>query len=303
MATPTPLTTVFTPPTECLSQLYWSYEGPLQLGPGTECIPGGPSPTLHSYFSPGIYCPENWTVACQSEVTLGAITETRAQCCPRADGIESFSFSSFTCNSVNAADSSSYKSWYESLGCTMNLGTLATQGYVNVVATGGTPYTTTVSFDSDGGLNAYSVQIAWQASDLTAARTSASPTTPTSTGSILPKATGTSAASDSAAINGGARPHGLPQSAKIAIGAVIPVVVVLALIGALLLSRRRMAKSRLSYGVERPSAPEVPEPQAAPIHEIHSAQMPIELPAEKVAESSAVEVRRLPASKTGVLYG
>ena len=301
MATPTPLTTIFTPPSDCLSQLYWSYEGPLQLGSGTECIPPGLSPILHSYFSPGIYCPESWTVACQSEVTLGAVTETRAQCCPRADGIESFSLSSFTCNSVNAADSSSYKSWYESFGCTMNLGTLAAQGYVNVVATGATPYTTTVSFASDGGINAFSVQIAWQASDLVS-KTSVS-TIPTSTKLVTQNTTEISATTKIPTSYGEAKSHRLSRAAKIAIGVVVPSVVILAIVGALLVSRRRMAKSRLRYVEERAPVPGAQQPQPAPIYEVANEQPRSELPARKLAELSTKEIYELPASKEGVFMG
>jgi len=316
MATPTsagtPLTTTFTPPASCLSQLYWSYEGAFQLGPGTECIPSGPEPTLHSYFSPGLYCPESWTVACQSEVTLGAVTETRAQCCPRADGIESFSFSSFSCNSVSAAESSSYKSWYESLGCTMNLGTLASQGYVNVVATGGTPYTTSVLFDSDGGLNAYSVQIAWQASDLVSETsalgssiTGSTATTTTSTSTQSQITTAIPSASSDPAPNGRAKSHGLSKAATIAIGVSVPVVVLLAVAGGLLFSRRRMARSRLSYSSAHRPTSEVPEPQlsAAPVHELYGSKPRSELPGERGTQPSTSVVSEQPAHKEGVIYG
>lgn len=251
MASPTPLTTVFTPPAACFAQLYWSYDGALQLGGGTECLPSGPAPTRSASFSPGLYCPESWTVACSSEVVLGAVTETRATCCPRADGIESFSFSSFTCNTVDPADPSSGKSYYSTLGCTMALGTMAEQGYVSVVATGGAPYTTTVSFATDGGVNAYSVQIAWQASDLIAAKTPSASRSNTTSASSTNNSNGPSETSSLYGTDTGNSSSGLSRSAKIAIGVTVPIVTLALFVALVLLSRYTMAKSRTKHAAER----------------------------------------------------
>lgn len=68
MAVPTPLTTIFTPPSSCLSTIYYSGGGQYQLGCSTECIPSGHNPTLSSSFSSGLCRAESYTVACTSEV-------------------------------------------------------------------------------------------------------------------------------------------------------------------------------------------------------------------------------------------
>ena len=86
-------------------------------------------------------------------------------------------------------------------------------------------------------------------------------------------------------------------------GIVIPLVAILAIVGALLLSRRRMAKSRLSYVAEQPPAPRMPEAQPAPHREVDNEQLGSKLPAGKFAELATREIHELPASKEGVLYG
>lgn len=300
MASSVALTTIFTPPAACLSQLYWSYDGALQLGDGTTCLPPGPGPTPSAYFSPGIYCPESWTVACSSEVVLGAVTETRAQCCPRADKIESFSFSSFTCNTVNPADPSSGKSYYSTLGCTMALGTMAEQGYVSVVATGGTPYTTTVSFATDGGVNAYSVQIAWQASDLGARTTSGSATSSRPTSSTSSGVTSTSSSDYGYSGNSNG---GLPNGAKIGIGVAVPIAIIAIFAALAFLTRYTMKRSRAKHAAEREHNEEnvtafmagglVEEPKREVVQEYYNKEPPI--PVSETSEICSREIHELPS--------
>jgi hypothetical protein len=98
-----PLTTVFTPPAECFTDIAWyspygygetsSYNvgiGPLS-GPGcSPCWMGLPSSSscfppgwdVSAIYSPG-KCPMGYTVACSSVNSIGTLTETVATCCPR----------------------------------------------------------------------------------------------------------------------------------------------------------------------------------------------------------------------------
>lgn len=79
-----PLTTNFTPPDSCVSDLWlgstsgktWMNLGPISH---TECLPSGWAKT--SYYSPGI-CPSGYGIAASGTVIDGSITETAATCCP-----------------------------------------------------------------------------------------------------------------------------------------------------------------------------------------------------------------------------
>lgn len=85
-----PLTTTFVPPRElCLqsTNAKFSFNGIstetfYTLGPTTSdsrCFPSGYAPA--SFFSPGL-CPSGYQYDRNSTVTIGALTETRAICCP-----------------------------------------------------------------------------------------------------------------------------------------------------------------------------------------------------------------------------
>lgn len=96
------LTTVFTPPSNCFTDvsLLSGYGYPTSysvgLGPGNEfsdcspcwlglaststCFPSGWS--LSATFSPGI-CPSGYSIACSSINSIGTLAETVATCCPR----------------------------------------------------------------------------------------------------------------------------------------------------------------------------------------------------------------------------
>lgn len=75
------LTTTFTPPSECLTDVY-RYNDNQLLGPMTSiCYPVGWTNTSTTFYSPGI-CPSGYTTACISANTANTVTETIATCCP-----------------------------------------------------------------------------------------------------------------------------------------------------------------------------------------------------------------------------
>lgn len=246
MAVPTPLTTIFTPAPDCLSQIHWATESPwFQLGPGTQCIPSGPNPSLSSFYSPGLYCPEGYTVACSTEVTSGSATETRATCCPQPTALGPLSVSPFACQVNSLFFATSY-------GCALALGTLASDS-LTVIATNVSTFTSTFSVGTLDAVNAYSVQIRWQESDLSLTRTDlststsqlagassgSSPTTtsgPTSTSSSGSASSTSTVIATSSSSNGS---HGLSTGAIVAIAVVIPVVVIAALVGLFFFMRRK----------------------------------------------------------------
>jgi hypothetical protein len=77
-----PLTTTFTPSPSCLSDYYTFSNGEFSLGPPqtSDCLPSGWQPTSQ-YFSPGL-CPSGYLIACSTVVSIDALTETQATCCP-----------------------------------------------------------------------------------------------------------------------------------------------------------------------------------------------------------------------------
>lgn len=88
MPTPTPLTTLFTPIFDCLTEFYitvgdtGAYTG---LGPfplAYECFPPGWMAAPTYYFSPGL-CPAGYTTVALHSSSIGTALETQATCCPR----------------------------------------------------------------------------------------------------------------------------------------------------------------------------------------------------------------------------
>lgn len=242
LITPTPLTTIFSLPsslaTSCFSQLYQADTVAVVLGPGAQCLPPGPAPvssTLSTYYSPGLWdgrpaCPDQWTPACTQTITSGTITETAVTCCPNANGLGPLSYVSFTCQQ---SESISLYIGFNQYGCTMQLGALASYVSLTVLNTNSLPPTTKVmSVQPNQGPNAYSVQVRWQESDLH----SVVPTQPSST------PTSPSSSSDS---NSG----GQSSSAKIAVGVVIPVVVLAAVMIGLLIYRRKKKANKANHSV------------------------------------------------------
>lgn len=258
MAAALPLTTTFTPAPACLSDIHWASQSAWYvLGEyNTNCMPHSsgvslPNPTLSSFYSPALYCPSGYSVACSSEVG----SETRAVCCPRLDNVPLLSQTSFTCYT----DPPAWGAW-SSYGCAAAMGTLVSEGPITIVATdaAGTTTTTTSLTNVNEGLNAFSVQIRWQASDLVAPKATTSSIISTSvlstasTGSTVGSAVSSTAARSTATSGSSSNDAqaeqsssgGLSTGAIIAIGVIIPIVVIIALVaGFFLWRRRRQARS------------------------------------------------------------
>ena len=90
------LTTTFTPSPACVVNIYrfnatdssgreqkqfFDHLGPIYST--STCLPSGWTAGSSAFFSPGVYCPVGYEVACTSEISLGGETETRGTCCPR----------------------------------------------------------------------------------------------------------------------------------------------------------------------------------------------------------------------------
>ena len=199
-----PLTTTFTAPTSCFSTITRpiSIDYGLTLGCGAECIPSGAPTAERTYaFSPGFDCPHSYTTAWLTREIIGTATESRAICCPRLDGILPLSGLVMNYNPNTAG-----RSWYSTLGCTVAF----SQPVALTVLQNG--ISTMLSFPAGEGLNAYSVQIAWQTSDLSVTSSTIYPTIPSTTASpTLAVSTSFSISSDD-----------LSTNSKIAWGIVLP---------------------------------------------------------------------------------
>ncbi|OKL62342.1 hypothetical protein UA08_02823 [Talaromyces atroroseus] len=281
---PPVLTTVFTPASSCLIDL-WQYSATasglecyvgtsqvqcnyVQLGPSatTSCFPSDWDYEPTAYFSPGI-CPSGYETACSSVTTFGTNTETRATCCP----------SGYSCQT------GSDWPWY-----TTDLCTYHNPGPVTYVYTTDLPGvgTSTVTTSGSEGINAYGVQIRFQATDSVTAltTTTASPTSSTSSTSSS-SSTSTSSATPAST--------GLSTGAKAGIGVGVALAGLIAIAGIIFFfvrPRRRSASdgrpsafsSQPAYYSElagRPASVEVKrELYGSPLIELHND--PVRAPVE-----------------------
>ncbi|KAI0837466.1 hypothetical protein F5Y06DRAFT_304293 [Hypoxylon sp. FL0890] len=156
-----PLTTTFTPASECSSAVLGiafmqtlddgniathTYQS-LGLGATSECYPpgyGGPS----DYYSPGV-CPAGWGLACGTVYSIASLTETTAKCCPLG----------YTCQS------GATETW-STLSC---LSTALSDISVTVPDLSDQFFKVTVL--SNIPINAAAVTVRWQRSDLPASET------------------------------------------------------------------------------------------------------------------------------------
>ncbi|CAG8428744.1 unnamed protein product [Penicillium salamii] len=227
--TPTlPLTTIFTPALECLTD-FWVFQSSwsgntspthwANLGPENTslCLPSGWTPS--TWYSPGIACPSGWTMASERKVVN---EETTATCCP----IHQTSGLTFT---PRSSTSGGARPWHSVEACafraTTSMKFIRTQTHTS--GTTASEFGTATS--GIDGWNAYGIELRWKATDLV----SASATIPPSAGSATPT-TDESSTEHS---------DGLAPGAKAGIGIGAAIVGALAILGVgfLLYKRKRRA--------------------------------------------------------------
>ncbi|OJJ43563.1 hypothetical protein ASPZODRAFT_136018 [Penicilliopsis zonata CBS 506.65] len=237
-----PLTTTFTPPTACLSDLWvvsTSVGGAwMNLGPGntTECLPSGWSPT--TYFSPGI-CPSGYVIATSTTASVNDAVETIATCCP-VDSDNTYSVRP-------ASTASTLQAWQSLMHmseiCQWSPGANVQTAFNYTYSSSGSVVTATTSLDSSGLINAYGVEIRWQSSDFassTAVTTTATATTTATTAQSPSQASATST-STSSSTSTSKSSSGLSNGAKIGVGVGVAIggVLVISLVVAWFLYRKR----------------------------------------------------------------
>ncbi|MCJ1461625.1 hypothetical protein MMC07_000222 [Pseudocyphellaria aurata] len=161
-----PLTTTFSPPPNCLKDVY-RYNDNQLLGPmSSNCYPQGWTNSTTAVYSPGI-CPAGYTTACISAITANTVTETVATCCP----------SNFRCGSQETA-----------LGCQSSIDGGQQTQLITVVKTDDFSKIAKTEYEVIGGnMNAYGIQIRFQATDLQHTTTTSS--TPITSSTSSPGAT------------------------------------------------------------------------------------------------------------------
>ncbi|KAL4932994.1 uncharacterized protein BDV17DRAFT_287357 [Aspergillus undulatus] len=227
-----PLTTTFTPPDSCISNLWlgstsgktWMNLGPISR---SECLPSGWQKT--DYYSPGI-CPTGYAIAASGTVIDGSVTETAATCCPTLDGHK---------YSTRPAESSTVS---ESIDCLWSPGPDITTEFVySWTGADGSTSSSDTALSSEDHINAYGVYIRWQSSDFS---TPASNTATTTTTSAAATSSETSTDSSSSS--------GLSTGAKAGIGVGVAVGAILAVTALVLFFIRRRHSSRSAQYQQTP---------------------------------------------------
>lgn len=234
-----PLTTIFTPPADCLNTItYLAPQNFLVLGANSTCVPPGAGPLDDDQiFSPAWNCPSGWTVVQSTVITVGnSITETVATCCPLISQL-----------SLPYGSDMVLQTQYYDYPCQASYSLPSGSSVTDVISNSTQTYTSAMSFNANyTAFQATSVQIAWQASDLLP-KSSSSSTTASATSSA------STSASSSAAASSNSGSGGLSTTAKIIIGVVVPVVVIAALIllGIFILRRRKSKQRSTTHEIQQ----------------------------------------------------
>ncbi|KAI1339982.1 hypothetical protein F5Y15DRAFT_60683 [Xylariaceae sp. FL0016] len=254
-----PLTTPFVMAEACESQLESVYKVmtpsgyELQQGPlgFSSCYPAGYSPSSKAYYSPGV-CPSGFTPACSATNSIGSVTETIYTCCPTQYDYQCMTSPTYV--------------WQSTLGCTLPVthGMNTTYYSLHVTNSSDPLYLTTSVADFMGGINAFAVQVRFQATDGVSSSSSS-----TTGNAAVPTA------SDSNSSEASDGSSGLTTGAVAGIGVAVGLVS-LGIVGSLVFffrRRRKVAKDLLPSEMGGPSI----NPSSSPRFEADSKSPPTEL--------------------------
>ncbi|KAK5989837.1 hypothetical protein PT974_08099 [Cladobotryum mycophilum] len=259
-----PLTTTFKGPGDCTGLYASNFLSGVDFA--TTCLPDGFDPNPKSYFSPGLICPSGYVSACHDNTGVPSITTVT--CCPTvADNI-----------ALSCVDTKTLHSVWSTLFCTWIAPGGKGTSLPMTMSQNGVTSTPTIGFTAPGGLNAYGIRMVYEATDLETTKTKglgtkskigSTPTTTNKNGSD-PNSGGSS---------------GMSEGAKIAIGVVVPIVVLGLLAGAFFWWRRK----RTTVADKEKQGSALSELQGSNSH-------PTELPGQHPKPYNAVELPANPAS-------
>ncbi|KAI0177917.1 hypothetical protein BJ166DRAFT_35321 [Pestalotiopsis sp. NC0098] len=229
---------------------YYLLNGPVDVG---SCYPSSYAGVTTQYYSPAPACPAGFTPACASINAVGTVSETAYTCCPTEYD--------YSCQTTASYD------WESTLGCVMPVDSSSTTIWtVTEISSGSTSTVTSTGYY--GGMNAYSIQVRFQATDLAAATTSQTSSIPavTVTSSNAASSTSTAGSTSSSGLSTG-------TIAGVAVGAAV---VVLGIIGAaafLMIRKRKQQRQVVQNNQPPPTAelenPNDPNKQAPPYYYTH----------------------------------
>ncbi|ETS83550.1 hypothetical protein PFICI_05426 [Pestalotiopsis fici W106-1] len=200
---------------------YYLLNGPLEPA---SCYPSGYAGITTQYYSPAPACPSGFTSACGTVNAIGTVSETAYTCCPTEYD--------YTCQ-TNA----SY-AWESTLGCVYPVDSSSSTAWTVVKISSGLTSTIT-STGYAGGMNAYSIQVRFQASDLTTATSTSSQTTPTTAA-----VTGTNNDSPSSTSEASSSSNGLSTGAiaGIAVGVGLVGLAIIGAVAFLMIKKRKQKR-------------------------------------------------------------
>ncbi|KAJ6440284.1 transmembrane alpha-helix domain-containing protein [Purpureocillium lavendulum] len=220
-----PFPTDYEPPERCTAL---SQRGIVGLDFAPSCLPQSFNSAPGVVYSPGTGCPSGYTAPAPCTRWTDSVTKT-ITCCPVRGDL------TLSCVPNPGALTQAWKDKF----CTWSAGDKKTVLLVTTERSG-TTSTRALTMTGKAGVNAYGLRMIYQESDLASGSTATSgggETSATRTGETSGAATetGGGGADDGA---------GLSTGAKVAIGVVIPLVAIAALIGAFFFIRRRRRRAR-----------------------------------------------------------
>jgi len=257
-----PLTKSFSRPKDCTGVVKSSFL--VMMDVASTCLPPGIQTESDAYFSPGIACPSGYVSACHDNTGVASLTTVT--CCPTLNRDVTLS----------CVDDRTLASVWSTLFCTWIAPKAKTSLPVTLSANGVTS-TENLDFSSPGGLNAFGVRMVYQKTDTDR------PTATTTGGTTKPTSSDPTNSDTSTPSPGD--DGGLSTGAKVAIGVVIPVVAIAALVGILLWWRRRRRHHGQSSGgggelyKYQPQPQQTAELHGQPMQELQGSVVdPVELP-------------------------
>jgi hypothetical protein len=210
-----PLPTNYNPPADC-SGIY--NDDVFKIDHKASCLPTSFRPEATAFYSPGVQCPVGYTapsVCTRSNVAAPGITTVT--CCPVRGSI--------TMSCVDDPDT--LQGVFSTLFCTWIAGP-ETVILATTTNTAGNVQVTPVTMRNRDGINAFGIRMVYQSTDLT--------------GTLLPTTsrTGTSSPLSTSQVATSQPPSaGLPTGTAVAIGIIVPVIIIAILVGAFFMWRRR----------------------------------------------------------------